>query len=1051
MMTSLNLLDKIYTDLEYDQGDLVNIAQNNLGIQHQIDIGEWIDSCKKINRKSSNFNIEAMFFVKDNPVIVFGICQSSESDDINDAYINVWNIARPKYFFLSTPGELKIYDLSIPISMDGGKTSIPKPIELIKTANYVLDKLSDFSRENIEAGNLKFEASSKNYRADRTLISDIKKIRVELIKLGLNDNNLKYAHSIIGRSIFIRYLEDRGILTNEYFSVLASQNKSWKENLETPIDNCFVISDEMKVSYIKSLRNKDFTYTLFRKLSEDFNGDMFPIDEHEEKAVTAEHLFKISEFLQGKFDEQMRLFFWAYKFDVIPMELMSNLYEEFYHKQTSNDKDGTHYTPLSLVEFVVKQALPLHVLESKPIVLDPCCGSGIFIVEAFKRIVRYNILKNNGNALDYEQLKTILRDQLLGIELKEDALRVAAFSLYVAFLDFQEPPCILEQIKKGKLLPNLKCNDTNASLNTLLCADAFSNKASNFINDKSIDVIIGNPPWGKADITALRWCKENHLPIGDQEYSQAFIWRTIRWTQDNGAICLLLPLSVLSKSSAQSKQFKNEWFSSVEVIQIVNFTHSRRVFFQKSIAPFMSVLFKINTPNSNSYISYWSIKKCSMNIEHQYIVLNKSDMHFIKQHQFLEEEHAWKVLWWGGLADLSLIRKLKSNSDLSSLIDAGIASIKQGFTPGKGETKIIDRLSKYKVLSLKNLVSYGSINNFLTNDVPTELHRNFSSFELFEGDRILLKRGITGAGKIISRVENMPFSFNYSVHCMKFLVNDTTLLNSIGAILLSSLAKYYFFLTSSDWGMWHDEIRLCELKQLPLPDISECENTKKLGILMEEVKLCENFALDSLALLCNRDFDSIIKDIDNVVFEMYKLTEDEKSLIIDMCTYGLDLFYNKTFSYALNPLPHLSDMFYGTEKSLLENDHIIYGYLRRIISVLNRQLTRIDAELEWRIYRSKGIISIVFLTKYINDCAGTDFEDTDDWKTALTEFTKLSKQKITDEIYIDGSFIGVSENCIVIVKKDELRHWSVSAAVKDLNSILFKLFNNQPMEVNENE
>ncbi len=1046
-----SLLIQAYTDLEYNKGELIYLHNHNMPLGRELDIGEWIISCNKINKKLSKFAVESIFFVKDNPVIIFGTCHSTNDTDIEQAYINVWNLARPQYFFLETNGELKVYDISIPIKTLHGKRVIPKPIELIKTANDVLRKLQNLSRNKIEAGIAKLNKDNKQYRADKTLINDIKKIRVELMKLGLDSDKIKYAHSIIGRSIFIRYLEDRGILTNEYFSALASQNKEWKNILVLPLDSCLTSDAKANDNYIKCLRNKEFTYALYRKLSQDFNGDMFPIDETEESIVTSEHLLKISDFLQGKFDEQLRLFFWSYKFDVIPMELMSNLYEEFYHKQTENDSNGTHYTPLSLVEFVIKQALPAEVLESNPKVLDTCCGSGIFLVESFKRIVRYNIIKNNGILLTYEQLKEILSKQIRGIELEDEALRVAAFSLYVAFLDFQEPPCILEQIKKGKYLPNLKYNkNISSSFDILLCEDAFSEEATNFIGKQKANIVVGNPPWGKADKSAIKWCETNKLPLGDKEYSQAFIWRATQWTESDGAICLLLPVSVFSKSNPQSNLFKKEWFSKTTLLQIVNFAHSRDVFFQKAIAPFVSVLFRPQKPVNDGVVLYWSAKKSSKNIERQYIVLGKSDMHFIKQSQFLNCSYAWKTLWWGGLSDLSLIGKLKANNSTIKSVGKK-SSIKQGFTPGKGKTKSIEKLSKFKKLSLDGLVSFGRIDKFLVDDSPEELHRNFSSFGIFEGNRIIVKRGISKKGIIVSRVEIVPFTFTTGIHCIKFQNSNDVLSKSICAILLSSVAKYYFFLTCSGWGMWHDEIHLEELEQFPIPTINENKHTKKLCLLMDEIKEYEDITIDSPVNNNQRNFEAIIKDIDEVVFEMYQLTDEEKALVTDMCSYGLDLFYNKTDSIAIKELPVVSGELCGTEKSLPVKKHLIYSYIDKVVSTINEYLANINAELEWRIHRSKGVIAVLFLTKYINDPVGIDYDSKDDWEIALQEFSRLSRQAVTDDIYIEGSFVGVSDNCIAIIKKDEHRNWSAGAAVKDLNSVLLKLIDKQSAEVNGNE
>lgn len=387
-----NLLDQVYSILEYDKGDLVSIQPSNMQVNNRLDIGEWLSSCYKINKKSKKFCVDSVFFLKDNPAVIFGACYSSDQKEFEQAYINVWNLARPQYFFFEINGELRVYDFSVQMKICKGEKFIPEPIAIIKTANDILQKLQNLSRNRIEAGIAILDEENKKYKADDTLINDIKKIRTELMNMGLNNEQVKYAHSIIGRSIFIRYLEDRGILTDEYFDSLASQNTKWKMILEQPLDNCLMMDSKTNVNYIKCLRNKEFAYALFKKLSQDFNGDMFPIDEIEENIILPEHLIKISDFLQGKFDEQLRLFFWAYKFDIIPMELISNLYEEFYYIQSGGKDTGTHYTPLSLVELMVKQTLTIEILENSPVVLDPCCGSGVFLVESFKRIVRFYMI-----------------------------------------------------------------------------------------------------------------------------------------------------------------------------------------------------------------------------------------------------------------------------------------------------------------------------------------------------------------------------------------------------------------------------------------------------------------------------------------------------------------------------------------------------------------------------------------------------------------------------------------------------------------------------------
>ena len=153
-------------------------------------------------------------------------------------------------------------------------------------------------------------------RADRTLIDNIKTVRSRLYAAGLDKDKLKYAHALIGRSIFIRYLEDRGILTKDYFYQVAEEKPEWKRLLEKPSPKPGLLPEMGDLLYLKVLSDHEFTYKLYEKLAEDFNGDMFPTDRDEKRAVKAGHLLLLQKFLTGEQDQE-RLFFWAYKFDII--------------------------------------------------------------------------------------------------------------------------------------------------------------------------------------------------------------------------------------------------------------------------------------------------------------------------------------------------------------------------------------------------------------------------------------------------------------------------------------------------------------------------------------------------------------------------------------------------------------------------------------------------------------------------------------------------------------------------------------------------------------
>ena len=75
----------------------------------------------------------------------------------------------------------------------------------------------------------------------------------ELKKLELSEEII---HSLLMRSIFIMYLEDKGAAkeTNLYKNILQGA-----------------------ASYIDILADKDSTYSIFEKVEDHFNGNVFPL------------------------------------------------------------------------------------------------------------------------------------------------------------------------------------------------------------------------------------------------------------------------------------------------------------------------------------------------------------------------------------------------------------------------------------------------------------------------------------------------------------------------------------------------------------------------------------------------------------------------------------------------------------------------------------------------------------------------------------------------------------------------------------------------------
>ena len=86
---------------------------------------------------------------------------------------------------------------------------------------------------------------------------------------------------------------------------------------------------------------------------------------------------------------------------------------------------------------------------------------------------------------DDDLLKSLLTNNIYGIDINEEAIDVTIFSLYLTVLDYKDPKSLLTFT-----LPNLK------GTNLFVC-DFFDDEKLKGLKNCKFDFIIGNPTWGK--------------------------------------------------------------------------------------------------------------------------------------------------------------------------------------------------------------------------------------------------------------------------------------------------------------------------------------------------------------------------------------------------------------------------------------------------------------------------------------------------------------------------------------------------------------------------
>ena len=415
-------------------------------IFQQLDFNDFAKDCKEIDIDffdKEKYGIIKVYENVGQPAIFLKEVESFDLQTLKliaEIQHTCWNFQKVLFLYVYTKTEIRIYNCSEkPFGYNVNDKNINfekelKNLELFScdetdkskliTLNNLFSRIAidtGFIWSSVEANDLKKKINLQN-RVDKYLIQSLIKVARALDDNGLN--NKLIIHKLIMRSLFLFYLEDKKATSIDLYESFLSG----------------------ATSYFDILESTEATYNLFEKLADDFNGSLFNFEENEKDSVTKEHLSLIKKcFFDGNIDEyQQRLFSWKlFDFSIIRIELLSEIYENFLSEldQKGKKDSGTFYTPPSLVELILNEKLSTKNGETNYNIktLDPSCGSGIFLVQSFKRLVKRYENKHKSKLNDFNVLIDILKSNIFGIEIDSKSIKVAAFSLYLALLDNLDP------------------------------------------------------------------------------------------------------------------------------------------------------------------------------------------------------------------------------------------------------------------------------------------------------------------------------------------------------------------------------------------------------------------------------------------------------------------------------------------------------------------------------------------------------------------------------------------------------------------------------------
>ncbi|MDQ2904939.1 MAG: N-6 DNA methylase [Chloroflexota bacterium] len=605
---------------------------------------------------------------------------------------SVWNQGRVPTLWIITPDTIRIYDsFARPQANDTEDSHL---LDILARVGSQLKHLRDIEalhKGSFDSGafwqSLYGRKIEREQRVDISMLTDLSKT-VEILTTPTLIAPAKVleasiAHALLGRAIFISYLLDRSILNSSIF-------KEYHYN-----------------SFKELLNDKEATYKFFRWFRNTFNGDLFPLRVGEENTVDIVHLQVIQQLFAGTDMHaypvtQQRL--WPYQFDIIPIELISSIYEMFAHNLNSKaaEERSVHYTRLGLVELVLSLAMRNITYTAR--VLDPACGSGVFLVEAFRRLAWLRA-KEYGRPLGHDELQEILRTQIFGIDIDPDAVNVAAFSLYLALLELEfDPqhgwfkfPHLLYTTSAATQSPNLYVQD--------FCnIDHAFNHMPPFV-DKGFDIIVGNPPWTalKAETAprdpddpehgsqwGLKYCVRNEIP--DNKPDQAFLMRARDFATEKTRIAFIVCSRVFYQQ--EDRSWLNRFLETNTVDIVVNFSDlvGENILFGGQTStrlPASAILFHIANPPLNHKLMYLT-PRWYPNIKRQdQITITSDDIHYLSQKVVKQKPFLWKSAFRGIARDYRLLNRLQEYPSLKQvLVDAGIDELAhRGITFGQGTQK----------------------------------------------------------------------------------------------------------------------------------------------------------------------------------------------------------------------------------------------------------------------------------------------------------------------------------------------------------------------------
>ena len=666
---------------------------------------------------------------------------------------------------------------------------------------------------------------NRKHAVDARLLHDMALLESELRGDGLS---AEHAQGLIGRTIFAQYLVDRSIIT--------------KQRLRR---------DYGTDGLPGVLEDENAAERLFHWLSDRFNGDMFP-----SKGVTpaTAHLKHVAAFLRGEATGQGSLF--PYRFDLIPVELISAIYEQFVHSADADTADNldVHYTPLAAVSLIMDEAM--QGITGEEDVLDITCGSGVFLVDALRRLVDAKAARSGERTR--AMVREALYNQVFGVDRSDAAIQVAAFSLYLAALELDPDPLDEDGLE---FLP--LCDKT------LHVADAH-----HVCLPKKFDIIVGNPPWsyrGRSG-TATRRAQGGPHASSPRGVSFDFANRANELARGNARFGMVLSATPFFAESGTGRQAAQELVQSLSPLTLIDLS-SHKWLFKRAQMPAMGLVARYRPEQDETKMALVRVPWSMAGERGHTLDVAAGDIQMLHLASWRRNPALFKSSFVGRLHDHLLLENLfEQQKPMKERLNAIGTAFHLGLTRGN-QSEPAAFLRGLPFLDKPDLRRFSLPSNLPLFDEQQRAERPREE-NIYRAPLLVVKENMRKSPRPVVAVAEENVVYTKAYFGVPLAPEQKDLAYLLAGILSSAFAAWYCYMAGPDVGLWRARIKKGTADAIPAPDLARAQATTSGKRVIDIVKDLQRNDAEELS---EEDY----RDLDDAVSELYEFSESERTVIRD--------------------------------------------------------------------------------------------------------------------------------------------------------------------------